>query len=221
MFTGLIEEVGVVAKTEWRGSAMGIHIRAPRIARDLMPGESVAVDGACLTVERRDDTGFSAYASEETLLRTTLGDASPGRKVNLERALQLGDRLGGHFVSGHVDDTGRVVSLHPQSEGWWLQVSASTVVMGLCVPKGSIAVDGISLTVVEVDDGWFSVAVIPETYRNTTLCQRRAGDRLNLETDQIGKYVMKAVGALVPGASAEAAKNQRMLDLLKDSGFIA
>lgn len=221
MFTGLIEEVGVVARMERRGAAMGIQIRAPLIAGELLPGESVAIDGACLTVESRDDAGFSAYASEETLLRTTLADFSPGRQVNLERALRLGERLGGHLVSGHVDDVGRMVSLHPRSEGWWLQISAPAHIMGLCVSKGSIAVDGISLTLVDVDDEGFSVAVIPETYRNTTLCQRKAGSRLNLETDLIGKYVMKAVGALVPGASADTGKNQRMLDLLKDSGFIA
>ena len=205
MFTGLIEEVGRLgALTPLPGHAARLRIEAPGMAAGLRRGESVAVDGACLTVEDTDAGGFGAFASDETLARTTLGAAAPGRAVNLERALRLGDRLGGHLVAGHVDATGRFLALEGRggSEGWLLRVAAPKAILEVSVPKGSIAVDGISLTLVDVLADSFTVAVIPETYQATALRFRQAGESVNLESDLIGKYVARALGAYGGGTAS-------------------
>ncbi|MBN1867456.1 riboflavin synthase [Candidatus Sumerlaeota bacterium] len=218
MFTGLIQEIGRIDCVERQAATARIVVAAPEMAANLAVGESVAIDGVCLTVERADSAGFTAFASEETLIRTTLGEAASGRRVNLERALRLGDRLGGHWVAGHVDATGQIRLLEPRGEGWWLEVSAPEEILAASVSKGSIAVDGISLTLVDVAHDSFTVAVIPETYEKTTLRERRAGDRVNLESDPIGKYVLKGLSAY----GAEGAKgNERMMDLLRRSGFVS
>jgi riboflavin synthase len=195
MFTGLIEQVGRLERVEPMGGTARFWISAPGMAPDLAEGESVAVDGACLTVERAQGDSFLAFASEETLCRTTLGEARPGREVNLERALRVGDRLGGHLVAGHVDATGVLVSLEPRGEGYLLRAEAPREILAASVSKGSIAVDGISLTLVDVSVGDFTAAIIPQTFRNTSLRARSPGDRVNLESDLIGKYVAKILGA--------------------------
>lgn len=216
MFTGLIQEVGTLFELRRQGAGGRLRIEAPGMAGDLAVGESVAVDGACLSVESADTRGFAAYASDETLDRTALGGATEGRAVNLERALRLGERLGGHIVSGHVDAVGRIESLEPSGEGWWLTVAAPLEVLSLCVPKGSVAVDGISLTLVDVTDERFTVAVIPQTMADTALGRRGPGAQVNLESDMIGKYVARLMAARMeaPGAS-----DARMMDLLRRGGF--
>jgi riboflavin synthase len=221
VFTGLIQEIGRIARIERQGATARIVIGAPKMAADLAVGESVAVDGACLTVERFDAAGFTAFVSGETLARTTLSEAEPGRNVNLERALRMGDRLGGHLVSGHVDATGRIASLERREEGWWLGVEASEEVLAMSVSKGSIAVDGISLTLVDVGQAMFTVAVIPETYNKTTLRQRRVGERVNLESDLVGKYVLRGLAAYGRPKDADEGRDERMLDLLRGSGFMS
>lgn len=203
MFTGLIEEVGRLGSVApLPGGAARLRIEAPGMAADLRRGESVAVDGACLTVEEISGGSFGAFASDETLARTTLGAATPGRPLNLERALRLSDRLGGHLVAGHVDATGRFVALEPRggTEGWLLRVAAPRAILEVSVPKGSIAVDGISLTLVDVLADSFTVAVIPETFQATALRFRQSGESVNLESDLIGKYVARALGAYGGGA---------------------
>ena len=219
MFTGLIEEIGRITRFERQGSAGRIAIAAPAIAAALAVGESIAVDGACLTAERIGGNEFTAFVSEETLARTNFRSAGVGRSVNLERALRVGDRLGGHMVAGHVDATGEFMALEPRDEGYILRVAAPAEILGVSVSKGSIAVDGISLTLVDVGPTDFTVAVIPQTVRATTLSARRPGELVNLETDMIGKYVAKALGAWQSNLTNPGEADRRMMELLRRTGF--
>ncbi len=164
-------------------------IAADRIARESARGDSIAVDGCCLTVEELRQGAFRVFASRETLAKTTLSQRPVGASVNLERALRLDSRLGGHLVSGHVDDTGTFLSATVAGEARVVWISAPGGVISHCVPKGSICVDGISLTLVDVEADRFSLWIIPETWTRTTLGRRVAGDRVNLESDLIAKYV--------------------------------
>lgn len=191
MFTGLIEALGQVEALAPCGPGRELVLVEPALAPQLTIGESVAVNGVCLTVVACQGNTFRFQLGPETLTRTNLGQLQPGDQVNLERALRVGDRLGGHFVQGHVDGVGTL--LRRQSEGDWDRVwfscpAALTVQM---VPKGSIAVDGISLTLVEVTSEGFSVALIPHTLHHTTLGFKKPGDTVNLETDLLAKYVGK------------------------------
>lgn len=185
MFTGLIEEVGAVA----RRSGPDLAVFAKTVLDGLREGDSVAVDGACLTVVAINADGFVVQVSPETFARTTLGRLRPGHAVNLERALTLGSRLGGHLVLGHVDGVGRIEKVTDQGEFQLWRFRAPEEVARFLVPKGSVAIDGISLTVVEPGNGEFSVAVIPATVRKTTLSAKRPGDPVNMEADIIGKHV--------------------------------
>jgi riboflavin synthase len=185
MFTGLIEEVGAVL----RRSGADLAVMAKVVLEDLKPGDSVAVDGACLTVVAVNTEDFVVQVSPETLARTTLGGLRPGDAVNLERAMMAGGRFAGHFVLGHVDGVGRVVSIRDQGEFSVWRFQGPPEVVRCLAPKGSIAVDGISLTVVEPRGDNFGVAVIPTTLRKTTLGAKRPGCMVNLEADVIGKHV--------------------------------
>ena len=192
MFTGLVEALGTVRGLSAEGAGRRLVLEAPGLAGELALGESVAVNGACLTVVRRDADSCDFELAPETLRKTNLGSLRRGDRVNLERALRLGDRLGGHIVQGHVDGVGHLDRRTP--DGDWLMVwfrcpPALTLQM---VPKGSIAVDGISLTLVDVTADVFSVALIPHTLAVTTLGFKGPGDAVNLETDLLAKYVQKA-----------------------------
>lgn len=193
MFTGLIQQIGTLRDLRPRGAGVALSIEAKGFSSSLVCGESIAVDGCCLTVEDYSESGFTAFASPETLDRTTLRHRSAGDGVNLERALALGDRLGGHMVSGHVDGIGHFREARDQGDAWEVWIEAPAVVLHQSIPKGSIAVDGISLTIVRVAEDALSISVIPETWRRTTLSSRREGDPVNLETDMIGKYVRRAL----------------------------
>jgi riboflavin synthase len=196
MFTGLVEDVGTVVRAERRGDALALVIRPAALpVGELTVGESVCHDGVCLTVtERRVDT-YAVVAGAETLRRTTLGDVQVGSEVNLERALRLSDRLGGHLVAGHVDAVGEVARRDDTDAGNLVfTIAAPPAVLRYVVEKGSIAVDGISLTVNHVDGDGFAVAIIPHTAEVTTLGDKHAGARVNLEADVIGKYVEKLLG---------------------------
>ncbi len=192
MFTGLIEATGTLRRLSPLAQGVTVTFGAPRaLVSELTLGESVACDGACLTVTHFADDWFSVDASAETLARTSLGDRRTGDSVHLERALKLGDRLGGHIVAGHVDATGSVLRSAPLGESLQLWIKAPPAVARYLVPKGSITIDGVSLTVNEVDDAQqaFSVVLIPHTQGVVTLHTRPVGARVNLEADVLGKYV--------------------------------
>ena len=193
MFTGLVEEIGVVEELEQLGDAVRIAVRAPKVTEDAAPGDSIAVDGVCLTVVDSASGTFTADVMHETLDRSRLGTYEAGSEVNLERALAAGQRMGGHIVQGHVDGVAEVVSRTP-SEHW--EVVRFTLPKQLeryVVEKGSIAVNGTSLTVSAVGEGYFEVSLIPTTLRETTAGALAPGDPVNLEVDIVAKYVEKMV----------------------------
>lgn len=188
MFTGIVTAVGRVRETKARAGGLDLAIAAPY--PDLVPGESVAVDGACLTVERVVAEGFTVHLIATTLERTRFTEYRPGQPVNLERALQAGDRLGGHLVQGHVDGVGEILRIAQHRDARLLDIAAPHEVALVSVPLGSITVDGVSLTVNAMPDpATIQISLIPFTLQHTTLADRRPGDRVHLEADTIGKYV--------------------------------
>jgi len=192
MFTGLVTAIGEIRRAAPVGGGLELEIGAPW--NDLAPGESVAVDGACLTVEVAKEDGFVVHVVTTSLARTCFAVRSPGHRVNLERALRATDRLGGHLVQGHVDGVGEILAARAEGDSWLLDLGVPPVVAEVSVPLGSIAVDGVSLTVNALPaPGVIQVAVIPFTLRHTTLGDRRPGDRVHLEGDTVGKYVRAMV----------------------------
>jgi riboflavin synthase len=187
MFTGIVAELGEVAAIEDRGDAARLTIRGS--TEGVSPGESIAVNGVCLTVTGIVDGTFTADVMGETLDRSSLGALTPGAAVNLERSLRLADRLGGHLMQGHVDGTGTVISRSPAAHWDQVRISLPASISRYVVHKGSIAVDGVSLTVSAITDSWFEVSLIPETLKRTTLGSRQPGEVVNLEVDVIAKYV--------------------------------
>lgn len=195
MFTGLIEACGTLRRIERRGPGVTLTIEAPAsMVAELTLGESVACDGACLTVTRFGGETFGVDASAETLARTTLGDRRPGERLHLERALRLGDRLGGHIVAGHIDDVGTIRSKTPLGRSVAIAFNAPAPVARYLVEKGSIAIDGVSLTVNSVDAQGFDVVLIPHTQGVVHLADKPVGAKVNLEADVIGKYVERLMG---------------------------
>ena len=188
MFTGLVEEVGRVSRLE-QGEMLRLRIAARRAAEGTREGDSVSVNGVCLTVEERDGQILTFYAMPETLRRTALGGLVEGGAVNLERAMAAGSRFGGHIVQGHVDGVGEVLGVRPEGEAEIWEFGAPEAVLRYAVEKGSVCVDGISLTLVSVTGESFTVSVLPQTRTNTNLIELGEGDRVNLEADVIGKYV--------------------------------
>ena len=197
MFTGLIEAVGDVVAVEQRPGAVRLYISAD-LAESLQVGESLAVNGVCLTGVEAGGPAMAFDIGPETMRVTALGDLEPGDRVNLERAMRADSRFGGHFVLGHADGIGTVVDVRPDGDFWWVNVSFAEHLASLFVPKGSVAVDGISLTVASLADDAFEVQIIPHTWTHTNLCGARMGTRVNLECDVIGKYVARAVSAIAP-----------------------
>jgi len=198
MFTGLVEELGTVDGIEPQGDALRLTVHGPLVTSDARLGDSIAVNGCCLTVATRDGERFTADVMQETLDKTSLGALEPGSRVNLERAMQAGARLGGHLVQGHVDGTATVVRREP-SEHW--EVVTFTLPPHLArylVDKGSITVDGVSLTVVSAGEDAFTVSLIPETLARTTLGSAKPGDLVNLEVDVIAKYVERMLDDRLP-----------------------
>jgi len=212
MFTGLIEGLGILERIRPKGGGLVLGIEAPFSLEDTRIGDSIAVNGACLTVVALKGQMFEVEVSPETLRRTTLGELKVGDRVNLERALRLGDRLGGHLVTGHVDGIGRIVSRETKGNFIFFRIWAPPEVSRYLVEKGSVTVDGVSLTVNQVWREEFGVAVIPHTASLTTLGFRKPGDRVHLEADLLAKYVEKFLSSYI-------GHKNLFEDFLKKSGF--
>lgn len=194
MFTGIVEELGRIRHLTMQGSSGQIGIRARKVLEGTKIGDSIAVNGICLTVISLQPDGFTADVMAETVRRSSLGQGKPGDYVNLERAMAADGRFGGHLVSGHIDGTGVISAYRKEENAVWVTIETGQEILRLIVEKGSICVDGISLTVAAVGESWFQVSVIPHTGAETTLLRRKPGDLVNLENDVIGKYVEKLLG---------------------------
>lgn len=216
MFTGIIEEVGRLERL----AGGEIAIRAKKVLEDVALGDSIAVNGICLTVTRFDEAHFTADVMPETIRRTSLAELRRGSRVNLERALTLKSRLGGHIVSGHIDGAGMIAAMKEEGNAILLTVRASDSVLRYVVEKGSVALDGISLTVASVGAADFTVSLIPHTREITNLREKSVGSRLNIETDILGKYVEKLFpGGCALGSAAPKGKDGITMDFLRQQGF--
>ena len=226
MFTGIIEKVGKIKKINKLSKGAEITIEAGNLLDDVKIGDSIAVNGVCLTVTSMSGTLFTADVMAETLRRSSLGELSSGDGVNLERAMSLQGRFGGHIVSGHIDGTGVIENFEKEDNAVWVSIKADSSILRLIVEKGSIAIDGISLTVAYVDKERFKVSVIPHTGEETTLLKKKRGAVVNLENDIIGKYVERLLftGGNVKGGRPDRAenleKNKSFAELLSGNGFI-
>ncbi len=205
MFTGIIEEIGTVRSVVSGSQSGSVSIRADKVLENTRIGDSIAVNGVCLTVTSLLSDGFTADVMPESLRRSSLGELRIGDPVNLERAMAADGRFGGHIVSGHIDGTGHITKLTREQNAVWVQIGASYEILGLIVEKGSIAIDGVSLTVARVTASDFAVSIIPHTADQTTLLRKRPGDTVNLENDVIGKYVQKFLKAGIMKTDSKAA----------------
>ena len=218
MFTGLVAELGTVQRLARQGSSYHLTVGAKKVLTNLKIGDSVAVNGACLTVVRMDEGGFTADVMPETVRLTNIGSLQPGSKVNLERTLRLCDGLDGHIVSGHVEGLGTISEQRPEGIAVVVTIATPPELLKYIIKKGSIAIDGISLTVTEVTDTSFSVSLIPHTAKETTLGFKKVGDSVNLETDILGKYVERM---LTWNKQTRAGKADTLnMQTLLENGFV-
>lgn len=215
MFTGIIEEIGTIKAVKRGNRSVVLEVQAEKVLEDLKVGDSIATNGVCLTVTYFTRGVFHADVMPETMSRSNLGELRAGDPVNLERALTLNGRLGGHIVSGHIDGTGKIVNKEKDENAIWISISADAELLRYVVDKGSITIDGISLTVVAVTGNGFTVSIIPHTQDETTLVKKQVGNTVNLENDIIAKYVEKL---LRPATPAEP-KGGMTLDFLLANGF--
>jgi riboflavin synthase len=217
MFTGIIEEVGVLEELA-TGEGFGvIKVKCNKVLEDTKIGDSIATNGVCLTVREMDTHSFKAEVMGETLAKSNLGDLKNEDKLNLERALRFSDRLGGHIVSGHIDGSGDIVSIKEEKDGTWFTISASKDVLRYIIYKGSIGIDGVSLTVAYVDDEVFKVSVIPHTLENTILFSKKINSKVNLECDLVGKYIEKLFAP--KDENKEINKSNITMEFLMNNGF--
>ncbi len=212
MFTGIVEEIGTVKKIV-RGQKAYLEIQADKIFSDIHIGDSIAVNGVCLTVTSFSGKVFTADVMNETFSRSSLGSLKTGSHVNLERAMSANGRFGGHIVSGHIDGTGKIANIKKDGNAVWYKISAGENIIKYTVEKGSIAIDGISLTVARVEKDNFSVSIIPHTSEETILSEKKLGDTVNLENDIIGKYVERFLNFNKTG------KSNITRDFLAEYGF--
>ena len=219
MFTGIIEEIGTIKQMIPGKVSYKITVSAEKVLQGTKIGDSIATNGICLTVTDIRGNSFDADVMAETVRRTNLSSMRAGSKVNLERALRLGDRLGGHIVSGHIDGTGVISDMTREDNAVWITVRCSRNLLRYMIEKGSIAIDGISLTLAYVDDECFKVSIIPHTGEETILLKKKPGDSVNLECDLIGKYVEKL---LLPREEEKTQAKSRGLDMnfLRENGFL-
>lgn len=218
MFTGLVAELGTVERLARQGESYHLTVAAKKVMNNLKIGDSVAVNGACLTVVHMEGDAFTADVMPETVRLTNIGGLYAGDKVNLERTLRLCDGLDGHIVSGHVEGLGTIVGQRPEGIAVVVTIAAEGRLLKYILPKGSIAIDGISLTVTEVTETGFSVSLIPHTAKETTLGFKTVGDKVNLETDIIGKYVERMLGFNTPQKQEQG--EALSMDMLMKNGFI-
>ena len=216
MFTGLIEEIGTIQSILKGTKSAKIVIQAKKVLEKVQLGDSIAVNGVCLTVTDFTSHSFAVDVMAETIGRTNLGDLTAGSKVNLERALRLGDRLGGHLVSGHIDGLGIIRDFKQEDNAVWVSISAPPEILKYIIQKGSIAIDGISLTVAYVDERVFKVSIIPHTKNVTTLLKKSPGDAVNLECDMIGKYIE----GFLNFKKSPAPNTGVDMDFLRENGFL-
>lgn len=215
MFTGLIEEVGKIAQIHKQGEFAVVTINATKVLQDVHIGDSIAVNGVCLTVTSFSSHQFSADVMSETLKRTSLGELKPNSPVNLERAMAANGRFGGHIVSGHIDGTGEIIEITPAHHSTWYRIKTSPKLMRYIIEKGSITIDGISLTVVDTEEESFRVSIIPHTIKATNLGSKKIGSVVNLENDIVGKYLEQ----FLLKKSVDEPKTQLSLAFLKQVGF--
>lgn len=217
MFTGIVEEVGSLKEISLGNGFGNIEINASRVLEETKIGDSIAVNGVCLTVNKINNNSFVADIMGETLDRTNLGALKTGDNLNLERALKLSDRLGGHIVSGHIDGKGKIVSIDHKEDGTWFTISADKEILKYIIFKGSIAIDGISLTVAYVDNEVFKVSVIPHTLNNTILAYKIEESEVNLENDLVGKYIERF--SSLGSQKSEKEESRITIDFLRENGF--
>jgi riboflavin synthase len=216
MFTGIIEEIGKIETVIKSEKSARITIKAHKILEDVKLGDSICTNGVCLTVNSFNSGKFTVDVMAETMRRSNLRNISIGTEINLERALKASDRLGGHMVSGHIDGTGTIKSFEEEDNAVWLTIEASPDILKYIVQKGSIAIDGVSLTVAYIDDKVFKVSIIPHTKDVTTLLRKKVGEIVNLECDMIGKYIEKFLSA----KEQTPAKKGIDFNFLSDNGFV-
>lgn len=217
MFTGIVEEIGTVQEIQWGANSCRLTIIAQVVLKDVKVGDSIAVNGICLTVTTFSATSFTVDVMPETLRKTSLHHLRSGGRVNLERALQVGGRLGGHFVSGHIDGVGEIMALTQEDNALLITIDAPLQVMRYILPKGSVAIDGTSLTVVSCRDQSFVISLIPHTRSVTILGAKRVGESVNLEGDMIGKYVEKLLHSKQEDSVEPSGLS---MEKLVDSGFL-
>lgn len=217
MFTGIIEEIGKIEAVQKGSKSSVLRIAASKVLEDCRIGDSIACNGVCLTVTSMAEGSYECDVMAETLRRSNLGELKLGDPVNLERALALGSRLGGHIVSGHIDGRGSIVSMEREDNAVWVTIRAEKEILRYIIEKGSIAIDGISLTVAYVDEEVFKISMIPHTGEATTLLSKKVGDSVNLENDLIGKYVEKL---LFTKEEKKEEKEEVTLELLTEYGFM-
>lgn len=218
MFTGIIEKVGIIRNVKKGNVSSRITVEVDDILKDTKIGDSISTNGVCLTVSELYPRSFTADVMAETLRRSNLGDLNSGDKVNLERALEVGGRLGGHVVTGHIDGIGKIVNVTREDISVWITIITEHNLIQYIVKKGSIAIDGISLTVASVEEKTFKVSIIPHTAKETTLLNKKIGDEVNLECDILGKYVEKFLG-LKTGNNNEV-KKEIDYEFLQKNGFM-
>lgn len=216
MFTGIIEEIGTIQSISRGVKSSRLTIEARKIFGDLKYGDSVATDGVCLTVATINGNTFTADVMAQTLRNSTLGDLTVGSRVNLERALQLSTRLGGHLVSGHIDCKGKIIGIRYEDIARWVTVEIPTDKMRYLIGKGSVAIDGISLTVAELTENAFSVSTIPVTQEDTTLSQKKESDWVNIELDVLAKYTERLLGF----QQKETPQSELSMEFLSENGFL-
>lgn len=216
MFTGIVEEVGTIQSIKRGRKSSVLKIKGQKVLQGTRIGDSISTNGICLTVTKVGNDFFEADVMSESLNRTNIGELVPGSYVNLERALSLATRLGGHIVSGHIDGTGKIRNLKRDDNAVLITIETAPELLRYIIEKGSIAIDGVSLTVVTVNDQFFKVSIIPHTGEETILLQKKMGDTVNLECDMIGKYVEKLLGL---DSKEDVQEGQVTAELLRENGF--